>query len=55
MDHIDAMQLKDKNVFIIIGASRTGKGTLMSALMGNKMKLIRKADVSDLEISSSIA
>ena len=29
---VEAMQLQDKNIFIVIGASRTGKGTLLAAL-----------------------
>ena len=41
------MELKDKKVFIILGASRTGKGTLLTALHGGKMKLFRKAKVKD--------
>ena len=29
---VEALDLQNKNVFIVIGASRTGKGTLLAAL-----------------------
>lgn len=29
---VEAMNLHDKDIFIVIGASRTGKGTLLAAL-----------------------
>lgn len=34
MSNVDKMNLAEKDVFIVIGASRTGKGTLLSALSG---------------------
>lgn len=36
------MALHDKDIFVVIGASRTGKGTLLSGLMGQKLKLFKK-------------
>lgn len=54
-DHIDAMNLADKNIFIIIGASRTGKGTLLTALQGQKMKLFKRKDVTDELLKSQVA
>ena len=35
---IDAMNLKDKEIFVVIGATRVGKGTLLEAVSGKKMK-----------------
>ena len=37
---VNDMNLADKDVLILIGPSRAGKGTLLSALQGNKMKLV---------------
>jgi ABC-type branched-subunit amino acid transport system ATPase component len=42
------MNIKDKDIFIVIGASRTGKGTLLSAMMGQTMKFM-KAKSSNIE------
>ena len=39
------MQLKNKNVVVVIGPSRAGKGTLLAALMGYKMRKFRKTDL----------
>lgn len=36
------MDVKDKETFIVIGASRTGKGTLLAALHGAKIKHYQK-------------
>lgn len=43
---IDALNLEDEDIFIPLGPSRTGKGTLLAALQGHEMKLFRrKGDV----------
>ena len=49
------MELADKDVFIVIGASRTGKGTLLTALQGVKMKLFKKSQVTDQGLKDQIA
>lgn len=49
------MDLANKDVFIVIGPSRTGKGTLLTALQGETMKLVKKADVKDKKMFDSIA
>ena len=40
--YVDNMQLEDKDIFVVVGPSRTGKGTLLAALKGQKMKLFRR-------------
>jgi ABC-type ATPase with predicted acetyltransferase domain len=40
--YVDTMKLHDKDIFIVVGPSRTGKGTLLAALKGQKMKLFRR-------------
>ena len=42
LDHIDKLQLHDKDIFIVLGASRTGKGTLLCALQGQQMGFFNK-------------
>jgi ABC-type sugar transport system ATPase subunit len=32
--YVDNMNLHDKDIFIVVGPSRTGKGTLLAALKG---------------------
>ena len=44
---VDEMQLQHKDVFIVLGPTRTGKGTLLTALKGVQMKLFRKRDVQE--------
>ena len=39
---VDKMEVKEKETFIVIGASRTGKGTLLSALHGANIKYLVK-------------
>lgn len=39
---VDAMDLKEKDLLVVIGQSRTGKGTLLSALKGHRMKLFKR-------------
>jgi len=41
-DLVDQMDLKNKDIFIVIGASRTGKGTLLRALNGIPLKLFHQ-------------
>ena len=41
-EQIDQMELAEKDIFIVIGPSRVGKGTLLSALQGWKMKLFKR-------------
>lgn len=43
---IEEMQLADKDIFIVIGPSRAGKGTLLQALLGQPMKLFKKTAAS---------
>ena len=40
--YVDNMNLHDKDIFIVVGPSRTGKGTLLAALKGQKMKLFKR-------------
>ena len=47
---VDALHLEDKDVFIVLGPTRTGKGTLLTALQGVKMKFFKKKDVIDSEV-----
>lgn len=44
---VDEMKLQDKDIFIVLGPTRTGKGTLLTALKGIEMKLFRKKDVEN--------
>lgn len=41
-DKVDELQLEDKDILIPLGPSRTGKGTLIAALQGFKMKIFKK-------------
>ena len=43
------MQLADKDVVVVIGPSRAGKGTLLAALSGQRMELKYVGDESDDE------
>ena len=49
-EKVDALQLEDKDIFIPLGPSRTGKGTLIAALQGFKMKIFKKRQVKDTEV-----
>ena len=42
---VGEMQLEDKNVIVVIGPSRAGKGTTLAALLGKKMKKFRRAEI----------
>lgn len=44
------MELANKDVFLVIGASRTGKGTLLEALKGTPMKYFEKGKLKDLNL-----
>lgn len=51
MDHIENLKLHNKDVMIVLGASRTGKGTLLSALQGQKMGFFKnKKEVLGTEV-----
>ena len=43
---IDEMNLKEKDIFVVIGPSRSGKGTLLQALLGCRMKLFKRTAAS---------
>lgn len=49
MQTIEAMNLETKEVFLVIGSTRTGKGTLLEALRGTKMEMIKKRQYPDIE------
>lgn len=43
--HVDNMHLEDKDIFVLLGPTRTGKGTLLTALShGVQMKLYAKKE-----------
>ena len=48
MSIIEDMNLQSKDIFLVIGPSRTGKGTLLEALKGTKMKFFHKKKFADL-------
>ena len=50
MNEVDRMQLEDKDIFIVVGASRTGKGTLLAALRGVNMKYFQRRKVENTAI-----
>ena len=39
-DKVDQLNLANKDVIVVIGPSRSGKGTLLAALQGSKMGLV---------------
>lgn len=43
-EQVDQMELEDKDIFIVLGPTRTGKGTLLTALQGVQMQLFRRKD-----------
>ena len=43
-DEVDKLQLENKDILLVIGPSRAGKGTLLTALLGVKMKFFKKGD-----------
>ena len=47
---VDDMHLEDKDIFIVLGPTRTGKGTLLTALQGVKMKFVKKKDILNTEV-----
>lgn len=51
---VDDMQLKEKDIFIVLGPTRTGKGTLLTALKGVPMKLFRKKDITMTEATKDV-
>jgi len=44
---VDQLELEGKDIFVALGPSRTGKGTLLSALQGYKMKIFRRNKVKN--------
>lgn len=49
------MDVKNKEIFIVIGASRTGKGTLLAALHGAKIKYFVKNKKNQALADSAVA
>ena len=47
---VDEMKLEEKDIFVVLGPTRTGKGTLLTALQGTKMKFYRKKDVDQTDV-----
>ena len=43
-DCVDSLELQDKDILIVVGPSRAGKGTLLTALKGVEMKFFKKGD-----------
>ena len=43
-DEVDKLQVADKDILVVIGPSRVGKGTLLAALSGQKMKMFKKSN-----------
>lgn len=52
---VDKMDHKNKNIFIPLGASRTGKGTLLAALLGYKLKIFNKKKLKDNPVAQKAA
>ena len=48
------MEVKEKETFIVIGASRTGKGTLLSALHGANIKYFVKNKKNQALLDSAV-
>lgn len=44
--NIEELNLEQKDIFVIIGATRSGKGTLLTAIQGRKMSFFRKNEKS---------
>lgn len=51
---IDQMKLEDKDVFLVIGPSRAGKGTLLASILGHKMKFFKRNKVKDTAVGKNI-
>lgn len=45
------MKLADKDVFVVIGVTRSGKGTLLTALQGRKMSCFKKKEARKSELN----
>ena len=52
-DKVDELKLGDKDIIIPLGPSRTGKGTLIAALQGYKMKIFKKRQCKDSEVAKT--
>lgn len=46
-DQVNQLDIDGKNLLIPLGASRTGKGTLLAALLGYKLKMFSKRKLKD--------
>ena len=44
-EKLDQLDLADKDIVVVIGASRSGKGTLLTALKGKKIKFMPIGDM----------
>lgn len=51
----DDLDVEGKNLLIPLGASRTGKGTLLASLRGYKLKLFKKKDLKGNPIAKDAA
>lgn len=41
---VDELGLENKDILLVVGPSRAGKGTLLAALNGTEMKFFKKGD-----------
>ena len=46
-ESVDKMNVEDKDIAVVIGPTRAGKGTLLSALKGQKMKFFEKKAIAN--------
>jgi len=52
-EKVDEMQIENKDVIVVIGPSRSGKGTLLAALEGVKMGLVCAEDQEGEEFENA--
>lgn len=52
-ESVDRIQLHEKDIFIVLGASRTGKGTLLCALQGQTVKLFKRSKVRNSQVGKA--
>ena len=52
---IDQMNLQNKDIFLVIGPSRSGKGTLLSALLGHRIKYFNRREVNKTDVGKNVA
>jgi len=53
--YVDECELEDKDCLVVIGSSRAGKGTLLSALMGADVKFVDRAKAGKLGVTDKMA